>query len=131
LIVADASVVANALADDGTDGELARSELRSAGELAAPDLVDVETVAVMRRRWLAGTLTARRFRTAIDDLELLDLDRYPTLPFMRRAYELRHNLTAYDASYIALAELLGSELLTGDRHLAAAPGPRCPIRVLI
>jgi predicted nucleic acid-binding protein len=131
LIVADASVVANALADEGTDGELARSELRSAGELAAPDLVDVETVAVMRRRWLAGTLTARRFRTAIDDLELLDLDRYPTLPFMRRAYELRHNLTAYDASYIALAELLGSELLTGDRHLAASSGPRCLIRVLI
>ena len=131
MIVVDASVLANAIADDREDGERARSELRSAGELAAPDLVDVEAVAVLRRRWLAGSLTARRFKAAIEDLELLELDRYPTLPLMRRAYELRHNLTAYDASYIALAELLGCELLTGDRHLAAAPGPRCPIRVLI
>lgn len=130
MIVADASVLANALADDGADGKLARSGLRSVGGLAAPDLVDVETVAVMRRRWLVGSLTARRFRTAIDDLELLDLDRYPTLAFMRRAYELRHNLTAYDASYIALAELLGCEVLTADQRLAAAPGPRCPIRLI-
>jgi predicted nucleic acid-binding protein len=131
LIVIDASVLANAIADDGADGERARSEVRSAGEVAAPDLVDVETVAVLRRGWLAGSLTARRFKAAIDDLELLDLDRYPTLPLMRRAYDLRHNVTAYDASYIALAELLGCELLTGDRHLAVAPGPRCPVRALI
>ena len=131
MIVVDASALANAIADDLEDGERARSEVGSAGDLAAPDLVDVETVAVLRRRWLAGNLTAHRFRSAIDDLELLDLDRYPTLPLMRRAYELRHNLTAYDASYIALAELLGCELLTGDRRLAAAPGPTCPIRALI
>lgn len=130
LIVVDASVLANAIADDEADGERARSEVRSAGELATPDLVDVEAVAVLRRRRLAGTVTARRFKAAIDDLELLELDRYPTLPLMGRAYELRHNLTAYDASYIALAELLGCELLTGDRRLATAPGPRCPIRIL-
>jgi len=130
LIVIDASVLANAIADDGADGERARSDVRSAGEVAAPDLVDVETVAVLRRRWLAGSLTADRFRTAIGDLELLEVDRYPALPFMRRAYELRHNVSAYDASYIALAELLGCELVTGDRRLAASPGPRCPIRVI-
>ena len=130
MIVIDASVLANAIADDGADGERARSDVRSAGEVAAPDLVDVETVAVLRRRWLAGSLTADRFRTAIGDLELLEVDRYPALPFMRRAYELRHNVSAYDASYIALAELLGCELVTGDRRLAASPGPRCPIRVI-
>lgn len=130
MIVVDASVLANAIADDLEDGERARREVRSAGELAAPDLVDVEAVAVLRRRWLAGSLTARRFKAAIDDLELLELDRCPTLPLMRRAYELRQNLTAYDASYIALAELLDCELLTGDQRLATAPGPRCPIRVL-
>jgi predicted nucleic acid-binding protein len=130
LIVIDASVLANAIADDGADGKQARGELRAASELAAPDLVDVETVAVLRRRWLAGSLTARRFQTAIGDLEQLDVDRYPTLVLMRRAYQLRHNLTAYDASYIALAELLGCELVTGDRRLASAPGPRCPVRLL-
>lgn len=130
MIVVDASVLANAIADDLADGERARREMRSARELAAPDLVDVEAVAVLRRRWLAGSLTARRFKTAIKDLELLELERCPTLPLMRRAYELRHNLSAYDASYIALAELLDCELLTSDRRLAAAPGPRCPIRVV-
>ena len=130
MIVIDASVLANAIADDGADGARARSDVRSAGEVAAPDLVDVETVAVLRRGWLAGSLTARRFKAAIDDLELLDLDRYPTLPLMRRAYDLRHNVTAYDASYIALAELLGCEFLTADARLATAPGPRCPISVI-
>ena len=126
----DASVLANSIGDDGTDGRRARDELRDAGELAAPDLVDVETVAVLRRRWLAGSLSERRFQAAIGDLENVDLDRYPTLPLMRRAYQLRHNVTAYDASYVALAELLGCELLTGDHRLAGASGPRCSVRAL-
>ena len=105
--------------------------MRSAVEVAAPDLVDVETMAVLRKRWLAGTITDRRFATAVGDLEAIDLDRYPTLRLMRRAYELRANVTAYDATYVALAEGLGCELLTGDRRLANAPGSRCPIRALI
>ena len=130
MIVLDASVLANALADDHADGRRARDELRAAVDLAAPDLVDVETVAVLRKRWLAGTLTEERFATAIDDLQRLELDRYPTRVLMRRAYELRANITAYDATYVALAEGLGCELLTADRRLAAATGPRCPIRVL-
>ena len=132
MIVIDASVLANAIADDAADGKRARAELLGlAGDLAAPDLVDVETVAVLRKRWLAGTLTARRFSAAIGDLERLDLELYPTLPLMRRAYELRQNVTVYDASYVALAELLGCELLTGDKRLASAPGTRCPVRVLV
>jgi predicted nucleic acid-binding protein len=130
LIVIDASVLANAIADDAADGQRARAELRAAGSLAAPDLVDVETVAVLRKRWLAGTITDQRFATAIADLGRIDIDRYPTLPFMRRAYELRANVTAYDASYVALAEVLTCDLLTGDQRLAGAPGPRCPIRLL-
>jgi predicted nucleic acid-binding protein len=130
LIVLDASVLANAISDDDADGHRARKELRAAGELAAPDLVDVETTAVLRKRWLAGSISDERFAVAIEDLEDLDLDRYPTLPLMRRAYELRANLTAYDAAYVALAELLGCGLLTGDGRLATAPGPRCAIRLL-
>jgi predicted nucleic acid-binding protein len=131
VIVIDASVLANAIGDDGVDGRLARSELRTAaGAVAAPDLVDVETTAVLRKRWLARAITDRRFLAAVKDLQALDLDRYPTLPLMIRVYQLRANLTAYDATYVALAEGLGCELLTGDVRLATAPGPRCPIRLL-
>jgi predicted nucleic acid-binding protein len=130
VIVVDASVLANAIADDGAVGRRARGELRAAGDLAAPDLVDVETTAVLRKRWLAGAISDQRFAVAIEDLEDLELDRYPTVPLMRRAYELRANVTAYDAAYIALAEVLGCELLTGDRRLTNAPGPRCAIRLL-
>lgn len=130
MIVIDASVLANAIGDDGTDGRRARTEIRAAGHVAAPDLVDVETVAVLRRRWLAGTLPERRFDASVVDLEAIDIDRYPTLPLMRRAFELRANVTAYDACYVALAEALGCELLTADRRLAAAPGPRCAVRCL-
>ena len=72
----------------------------------------------------------QRFAVALEDLEDLDLARYPALPLMRRAYELRANVTAYDAAYVALAELLGCGLLTGDDRLAKAPGPRCTIRLL-
>jgi len=130
LIVVDASVLVNAIADGGADGRRARAELRAAGDVAAPDLIDVETAAALRRRWLAGTLSARRFASAIEDLDALAIDRYPALPLMRSAYELRANVTAYDAAYVALAEALGCELLTADRRLANAPGTRCAVRVL-
>jgi predicted nucleic acid-binding protein len=130
LIVLDASILANVIGDDRADGRRARAEVRVAGELAAPDLVDVETVAVLRKRWIAGSISDNRFAEAIDDLEVIELDRYPTLPLMRRCYELRANLTAYDATHVALAEVLGCELLTGDNRLGRAPGPRCVVRVL-
>lgn len=130
MIVVDASVLANALADDGHDGQVARRRLADNGELAAPDLVDVETVSVLRRRWLGGDLTARRFSAAIDDLADLALDRFPTLPLMRRAYDLRANITPYDAAYVALAEHLGCALVTADARLSRSPGTRCQIEVL-
>jgi predicted nucleic acid-binding protein len=130
LIVIDASVLANVVGDDGIDGRRARTELRTAGDLAAPDLVDVETVAVLRKRWIAGSISDGRFASAIGDLEDIDLDRYPAIRFMRRAWELRANVTAYDAAYVALAEILNCELWTADQRLANAPGPKCAIRVL-
>jgi predicted nucleic acid-binding protein len=85
-------VLANVIGDDGPDGQRARREVRAAGDLAAPDLVDPETVAVLRKRWLAGTIADDRFAAAVRDLEDLDLDRYPALRFMRRAWELRANV---------------------------------------
>lgn len=130
MIVVDASVLANALGDDEADGIRARGELSAARELAGPDLVDVETVAVLRKRWLGGSLTAKRFAVAVDDLADITLTRYPALPFMRRAYELRTTVTTYDAVYVALAEGLDCELLTADDRLSRASGVRCAIRAL-
>lgn len=85
---------------------------------------------MLRRRWLAKTMTARRFAAAVDDLGELPAERYPALPFMPRAYELRAKVSAYDATYVALAEQLDCALLTADRRLASAPGPRCAITVI-
>ena len=130
MIVVDASVVANAIADDGEDGRVARQRMLAAPDLAAPDLVDVETVSVLRRRWLAGDLPDRRFAQAVGDLADLALLRIPTLPLMRRAFELRANVTAYDATYVALAEHLGAVLVTADLRLTRAPGITCLVEVL-
>lgn len=129
MIVVDASVLANVVGDDGGDGDRAREVLRGE-ELSVPDLVDVEVVSVLRRRWLAKTMTARRFAAAVADLSAVPADRYPVLPFMPRAYQLRANVSPYDATYVALAEQLGCALVTVDRRLATAPGPRCAITVI-
>lgn len=126
--VIDACVLANALADDGADGEIARYELRAAGEVTAPDLIDIETVSVLRKRWLRRTLTEQRSNTALSHLLQRDFERVPTRWLVRRAVEQRPNLSAYDACSVALAESLGCELLTADERLAAATGPPCPIR---
>jgi predicted nucleic acid-binding protein len=130
VIVVDACVLVNALADDQDDGHTARGELRAAGEVAAPDLIDVETLSVLRKRWLRGTLTDQRFAAAIAHLQQLGFERAPTLRLLPRAFELRANVSAYDGCYVALAERLGCELITVDALLATATGPRCPIRVL-
>ena len=89
MIVIDASILANVIGDDGDDGHRARQEFRSTDSVAAPDLVDVETTAVLRKRWLTGGITDQRFADAITDLQDLDFDRYPTPQFMTRAYHLR------------------------------------------
>ena len=129
MIVVDASVLANAIGDDGPDGAVARAAL-SGQDLSVPDLVDVEVVSVLRRRWLAKTMTARRFALAVGDLRSVPADRYPVLPFMPRAYELRSSVSPYDATYVALAEQLDCILITADARLSRARGPRCPITVL-
>lgn len=128
-MVLDASVLANVVGDDGPDGWAARQWLR-AGVFAVPDLADVETVAVLRKRWLAGDISSDRFDLALNDLVDLDCDRYPAWPLLRRVGELRANLTAYDAVYVALAEALDCALLTADAKLAGAPGLPCQVEVL-
>lgn len=123
-------MLASALADDGADGDRARARLTADPSLHAPHLVDLEVIAVLRRRAVAGDLDERRADLAIRDLTDLPVIRYPHLPFARRAWELRHNLTPYDAAYVGLAETLDCALVTGDRRMAASPGIRCAVEVL-
>lgn len=129
MIVVDPSVVVSALADDGPDGQRARLRLR--GErLVAPHVLDLEVTSAWRRMASAGEVDERRAELAIDDLLALRLERVPHASLLKRCWELRANLTAYDAAYVALAENLRVTLLTVDARLARAPGLRCQIEVL-
>lgn len=129
MLVVDASVLVVALADDGADGDRARQRLRGQ-RLAAPELIDLEVTSVLRKRMAAGYLDDRRARLCLSDLTELELHRARHLPLLARCWQLRDNVTVYDASYVALAELLETTLLTADDRLARAAGPRCAIEVL-
>lgn len=96
----------------------------------APHLDDLEVVQVLRRYAAEGELDAERGRQAVEDLGNLPLTRYPHEPFLPRIWELRHNVTAFDAAYLALAEVLPAPLLTCDLRLAAAPGHRVRVEVV-
>jgi predicted nucleic acid-binding protein len=129
VIVVDASVLGPALADDDADGDRAREHLRG-GQLVAPELIDLEVVSILRRAARAKRLDERRSVQALTDLAALPLRRVPHLPLLARVWELRDNLSAYDASYVALAESLGTVLLTADGRLKRAVGIRCEVVVL-
>lgn len=129
MIVVDASVLATALVDDGESGETSRTRLRNE-RLLAPELIDLEVISVWRRLVAGGVLGASRAEQAVDDLAAIPLERVPHRPLLSRCWELRENLTIYDAAYVALAELARVGLLTGDARLARAPGIRCPIEVV-
>lgn len=129
VLVVDASVLAVALSDDGSDGDAARDRLRGE-DLFAPELLDLEVASVLRRQLMNGAIDARRAGLALTDLMAMPIQRAPHLALLGRAWELRENLTIYDAAYVALAEALQVHLLTGDKRLARAPGPRCHIEVL-
>ncbi len=123
-IVVDASVVVAALVDSGPDGSWSESVLL--GEpLAAPHLLQVEVAGVLRRAALAGDISADVASLAHADLLSLHVELVPYEPFAARIWELRDNVTPYDAWYVALSEALGASLATLDARLTKAPGPRC------
>jgi len=130
MIVVDASILAVALIGDGADGDRARSVLGDADQVAVPDVANVETIAVLRKRWIDATIDAVRFEHAVRDPGDLPLQRFPSLPFLRRVVELLDDITAYDAPHVALAEAAQRTLVTAAAPLASAPGPRCAFRVL-
>lgn len=98
--------------------------------VAAPDLLIFEVLAVFRRLFLRGLIAEERARAAIDDLGDLAVEIFPTLPLRERAWELRANLTAADAIFVALAERLGEPLATKDRSLASAARRQAGIEVI-
>jgi predicted nucleic acid-binding protein len=128
LIILDASFLVMMLGDDGTEGTRARDRARGE-ELAAPHLVDLEVTSVLRRAVAAGSMTSQRARQALQDLADLDVERVAHTTLLPRVWELRDNYTAYDACYVALAELFSAPLLTYDARMAGASGARCSFEV--
>ncbi|CAN5815968.1 PIN domain-containing protein [soil metagenome] len=129
MIVVDASVVAPAFADDGDDGDQARGRLR-AERIVVPELLDLEVVSVIRKHLIAGALDERRALLALDDLASFSATRVRHRVLIDRVWELCSNMTPYDASYVALAELTDAVLVTADGRLARASGARCDVDLL-
>lgn len=92
-------------------------------------LLDVEIAQVLRRMVRDGTLTLRRAEEAIEDLAALRIARYAPALLLPRIWRLRHNLSSYDAAYVALAEKIDAPLITRDRRIAAAPGHAASVEV--
>ncbi len=125
MIVVDASAALSALLNDGP----ARQAL-TADQLHAPHLVDSEVASGLRRLVTTGVIDADAGWLALDTWRRLGLTRYAVHPLLDRVWELRDNLTAYDAGYVALAEALGCALLTADARLSGAPGIGCLVTVV-
>ncbi len=131
MIVLDASVVADFVLDRPPHAETIRRRIqREATALAAPHLVDVEVASALRRNVRWGRVTEERARAALALLVALPIQRHPHGPHLARAFDLRHHATAYDATYLALAEALGAPLLTRDAALARVPGHRAAVEVV-
>lgn len=124
MLVVDASAAVALLVDAGPDGFWA-GEVLAREPLAAPHLMPVEAASVLRRAAARGEISADAAALAHADLLDLPVDLFPYEPFAPRVWELRENLTAYDAWYVALAEALGARLATLDGALRRAAGPRC------
>jgi predicted nucleic acid-binding protein len=130
VIVVDASALLEALLRTSA-AKAVEDRLFAPGQtLHAPHLLDVEVAQVIRRYALSGEIDGARGGLALADLADLPLRRYPHDFLLPRIWELRNNLTAYDAAYVALAEALDAPLLTRDRRLAAAAGHRARIELV-
>jgi len=127
VIVVDASALAEALLRTPAAAAVEERLFGTGQSLHAPHLIDIEVAQVLRRYAASGRVEPGRCRDALDDLFDFPLDRYPHDLLLPRVWELRHNLTAYDSVYVALAEALDATLLTRDRRLAAVAGHRARI----
>ncbi len=130
MIVLDASAVVSLLVGPGPEAARIRRKVESPGEsLHVPHLMDLEVLHALRRQTLLGTLSQERGAEALEDLKNIAFVRYPHASLVDRIWDLKNNLTAYDAAYVALAEALGAPLVTLDARLARAPGIRATVKV--
>jgi predicted nucleic acid-binding protein len=130
LIVLDASAEVAVLLNVGPNAETIRQRIARPGEtLHVPHLFEIEVLHALRRLNFSGTVSSERARLALDRLETTTLTRYSHDSLTNRIWELRENLTAYDAAYVALAEALNAPLVTTDARLARAPGIRTEVEV--
>lgn len=125
MIVLDASAAVAALLNDGNARRLVGSE-----GLHAPHLIDAEVVSALRRLVLAGTLKTEDGLRCLEAWGHLAVIRYAAGPLLQRMWELREGISAYDAMYVALAELLDCALVTADTRLSRASGLRCSVTVV-
>jgi len=125
VIVVDASAALSALLNDGPARRALGTE-----QIHVPHLIDSEVASGLRKGVAAHRLDAESGWTALDTWRRLGMTRYPVFSLLNRVWELRENLSAYDASYVALAELLDCNLLTANARLGQAPGSHCAITVV-
>ena len=104
--IVDASVIAHALVTPEEIGNLSRQLLDRSSQIVSPDCLYSEVLAALRKMWLRKTISDEAFLEAVNDLKLIRIYTVDTVELLGRAYELRHNVGAYDAMYVALAELL-------------------------
>jgi predicted nucleic acid-binding protein len=129
MIVLDASAAIDWLLQTSA-GQHIEKRIYSRGEtLHAPHLLDLEVTQVLRRLALQRVISAHRADEAVRDLLDLRITRYPHQVLLPRIWQLRHNLSAYDAAYIVLAEKLRAPLVTRDARLASASGHAAPVEV--
>lgn len=130
MIVLDASAAIELLLTTPIGARVALRIAPTAETLHAPHLIDLEVTQVLRRYVRSGQISDGRASEALHDLADLDLNRYPHDLLIPRIWQLRHNVTAYDAAYLALAELLSAVMLTTDGALAAVPGVGARVELL-
>ncbi len=129
MIVLDASVVVELLLWTSS-AELIEARIARDRSLHAPGILDLEVAQAIRRFCATGQTPLSRGRDAVTDLAVLPVRRYPHAPLLQRIWQLRDNLTAYDAAYVALAEVLDAPLVTRDARLGGSAGHRATIEVL-
>lgn len=122
MIVVDASVVVEVLLRSDAGAALEERLFDGNDSLHAPHMLDVEVAHALRRCALHRDIDERHGRDALADLAAMSIARYGHQPLLERIWQLRHNLTAYDAAHLALAERLGAPLLTRDSALASVTG---------
>jgi predicted nucleic acid-binding protein len=130
VIVIDASALIEALLDTPAGQAISAQLSENPGELHAPHLIDLEVTNVLRRYAISRTLPTERCQQALADFGNFPIYRHPHEPLLSRIWELRDNLSAYDAAYVVLAEMLGAPLLTHDQRIAGSAGHRARIELV-